>query len=220
VASAAERAGRRVEEIGIVAVTKRVPAEQVRAAVAAGAVDLGENYVQEARDKIPLVTGERSVDRSATPRWHFIGALQSNKARDAVRLFDLIQGVDSLRLAQEIGRQALKVAKVQAILIEVNLQADATARGGALPEAVEALAGEMAGIEGVSLRGLMAVAPSDARGEAARPHFRRLHNLFERLPEAHRQVLSMGMSGDFEVAVEEGATLVRIGTAIFGQRKV
>jgi pyridoxal phosphate enzyme (YggS family) len=213
VASAAERAGRRVEEIGIVAVTKRVPAEQVRAAVAAGAVDLGENYVQEARDKIPLVTGERSVDRSATPRWHFIGALQSNKARDAVRLFDLIQGVDSLRLAQEIGRQALKVAKVQAILIEVNLQA-------ALPEAVEALAGEMAGIEGVSLRGLMAVAPSDARGEAARPHFRRLHNLFERLPEAHRQVLSMGMSGDFEVAVEEGATLVRIGTAIFGQRKV
>lgn len=218
IGAAAERSGRTAGDITLVAVTKTVGVDRVCEALRAGARDLGENYVQEARDKIPEVAAESTPEAPLTPRWHFIGHLQSNKARDAVRLFDLIQGVDRLSLAEEIGRQASKSGAKQPILIEVNFAPEIPGRGGALPEDVGDLAARIAAIGGVELRGLMAVAPP-GEGEAARPHFRRLRQLYDLLPTEQRQVLSMGMSGDFETAIEEGATLVRIGSALFGRRK-
>jgi len=215
-ATAASRCGRRPDEITLVVVSKTVDSGRVREAIDAGALDLGENYVQEAREKIVQI-GENVSENAVN--WHFIGHLQSNKARDAVRLFDLIQGVDSPRTAEEIGRQASKIGKLQAILLEVNLAPDIATRAGVLPEQVADHAARVAAIAGVELRGLMAVAPPNVAGEdSARIHFRRLRTLFESLPAEHRRVLSMGMSGDFEIAIEEGATMVRVGSAIFGAR--
>jgi len=166
------------------------------------------------------------------PLWHLIGHLQSNKAKYAVSLFDLIQSVDSLSLAQEIGRQAVKLGKQpQAVLIEVNLAPEVLGRAGVLPETVNDLAAQIRETPGLELQGLMGIAPAspvadggdpdvDRAAETARAHFRKLRGLWETLPDQNRRILSMGMSGDFETAIEEGATLIRIGTAIFGRRKV
>lgn len=213
IADAALRAGRRAEDIRLVAVTKRVTPERVAEAVAAGVAEFGENYVQEAREKIPalaILTGQALV-------WHLIGHLQSNKAKYSVELFSLIHSVDNYQLAQELGKQAVKKGKIQEVLVEVNL-AGGENRAGVLPGEALKLAEQVATIEGLALQGFMGMAPFGENAEAARPHFNRLRVLWEQLPAESGKVLSMGMSGDFEIAVEEGATLVRVGTALFGPR--
>ncbi len=203
IAGAALRAGRRSEEITLVAVTKKKPASAVREALAAGLTDVGENYVQEAAEK-----------REQVPegRWHLLGHLQSNKAKLAVSLFDLIESVDSVKLASALGKQGGETR--QAILLQVHLGDEETKTGFA-PELVLDVAAEIASVSGVSIQGLMGIAPN---GTDPRPYFRQLKRLFDRLPPESRQRLSMGMSGDYEAAIEEGATLVRVGTAIFGAR--
>lgn len=201
--AACAKGGRRREEVTLVAVSKTFPAEAVTNAIAAGATHVGENKVQEARDKKPLVSG--------TARWHLIGHLQSNKAKDAVRLFDVIETVDSVELAEKIAKAALAAGKRQEILLQVNVGREEQ-KSGADPKDLPALAREVAAIDGISLRGLMAIPPFD---EDPRPHFRTLRELKERIGVAE---LSMGMSEDFEIAIEEGSTIVRVGRAIFGAR--
>ena len=203
VAAAAERAGRRAEDVTLVAVTKKKPASAMLEALAAGIMDVGENYVQEAAEK-----------REQVPAgcWHLLGHLQSNKAKIAVSLFDLIESVDSVNLAEALGRHSSEAP--QAILAQVHLGDEETKTGFPPDEALDAAA-EITAIPNVSLRGLMGIAPG---GVDPRPYFQQLKRLFDQLPEENRQVLSMGMSGDFETAIEEGATSVRVGTAIFGAR--
>jgi pyridoxal phosphate enzyme (YggS family) len=214
IAQAAARSGRSAEAVALVAVTKTVEPARIAQAYAAGLRDFGENYMQEALAKI----GQPPLDRSDM-RWHFIGHLQRNKARDAVGRFALIQSVDSVALAKEIGRRAQRAGQEAAILLEVKLDTGTEAKFGLAPEVALETAAEVREIAGVQLQGLMGMAPFHPDPEQARPPFRRLHALFQQLPPAARQTLSMGMTGDFEVAIEEGATLVRIGTGIFGKRE-
>ncbi len=206
IARAAERAGRRPEDVLLVAVSKTVEAERVRAAVAAGITALGENRVQEARAKIA------EIGRPAA--WHLIGHLQTNKARDAVELFDVIHSVDRVELARELDRRAHARDRVVRVLLQVNVGGEAT-KGGVAPAAVAETLEALVPLRNLAVRGLMTIPPEVERAEEARGWFQALRKLAERhaLPE-----LSMGMSGDFEVAVEEGATMVRVGTAIFGPR--
>ena len=212
IADACERAGRDVNSVALLAVTKSHPPETVAAAARLGLSLFGENKVQEAKAKIPLGPGRL--------RWHLIGHLQSNKCRDAVELFEMIQSVDSLALAQEIARRAESAAKTMPILLEVNVAGEASKFG----YAPERLLAELAAINALSkieIHGLMTVPPYVTDPEKARPHFRRLRELKERCEQilgAPLPHLSMGMSGDFEAAIEEGATIVRIGTALFGPR--
>ena len=212
---AAEACGRRREDIRLVAVSKTIAAEHVRTAVQAGVRVLGENYIQEAREKIETLS-DLAVE------WHFIGHLQRNKAKYAVRLFDLIHSVDSVRLAREIDKQAAKTAKQQAVLIQVNTGKEAT-KSGIYEEDALALVREAAELNNIKIKGLMTMPPYFDAPEKARPHFRALRHLRDRIREAaipgiEMADLSMGMTGDFEAAIAEGATLVRIGTAIFGER--
>lgn len=204
---AAMRVGRAPEEVLLVGVSKSVDLERIRRALAAGLPALGENRVQEAKEKIGALG--RPVP------WHMVGHLQTNKARDAVVLFDLIHSVDRLELAQELHRRAVAAGRVVEVLVQVNLSGEATKGGfGAddLKRALEALAG----LSGLRARGLMTIPPPVEQGEQARGWFRRLRELRDAAGLEH---LSMGMSDDFEVAVEEGATMVRVGTAIFGPRQ-
>ncbi len=212
IAQAAARAGRASNSVTLIAVTKTVDAARVQAAYQAGVRDFGENYVQEALAKV----GDPTL---AWPdaRWHFIGHLQTNKAREMTGRFALVQSVDSARLAEELARRARLAETVTPILLEVKLDA-AESKFGLAPDDTLAVVERVLQIEGVELRGLMALAPFAPDPEAARPHFRRLRALFAQLPASAQQTLSMGMTGDFETAVEEGATHVRIGTAIFGRR--
>ena len=202
IADACARAGRQRDEVTLVAVSKTKPAAMIEEAIAAGVTEVGENRVQEARDKKPLVHG--------SARWHLIGHLQSNKAKDAVRLFDVIQTIDSVELAEKVARAAASAGKVQEVLIEVNI-GDEPQKSGALPADVERLARSVGSIDALRLRGLMAIPPA----EDARRWFRELRALRDAagLPE-----LSMGMTEDFETAIEEGATIIRVGRAIFGER--
>lgn len=208
--AAAERSGGRVDEITLVAVTKKQSASSLREAQAAGITDVGENYVQETVQKKELwgPLSEQSV------RWHLIGHLQSNKAALAVTLFDLIQSVDSVKLAAALSKHAQIAGKTQSILLQVHL-GDEPTKTGVPPEQALDVAEEIAGLPGVALHGLMGIAPF---GMEARPYFQELRRLFASLPSASQRVLSMGMSSDFETAIEEGATMVRVGTAIFGTR--
>ena len=205
IAAACARAGRDAAEVTLVAVTKVFPAEFVSAAIDAGIADIGENRVQEARDKKPLVHGNA--------RWHLIGHLQSNKAKDAVRLFDVIQTVDSLDLGQKIARAAEAAGKRQEVLLQVNI-GDEEQKSGALRAEVPALVKALRGIDALDLRGLMAIPPVGS-AEETRRYFRELRALRDAVGV---EQLSMGMSEDFEVAIEEGATIVRVGRAIFGSR--
>lgn len=212
IARAAERCGRSPEEIRLVAVSKTQPPEALREAVAAGVRELGENYVQEAEAKFAALDGPPVVR-------HFIGHLQKNKAGKAVALFDMIQAVDSLELAQALGRRAEALGRIPEILIEVNISGESS-KFGVAPERALDLAGEIAAVPGVRLCGLMGIGPLAPPNDAAvRRCFGDLARLFEKLPAAHRQVLSMGMTGDFEAAIAEGSTMVRIGTGIFGARR-
>ena len=205
IAAAAERSGRRPEEITLVAVTKKQPVAAIADALAAGVTDIGENYVQEAAEKRAMV-GEG--------RWHLLGHLQSNKAKAAVRAFDLIQSVDSVKLAKALSVQAQALGKTQNVLLQVHLGDEAT-KSGVPPTLVPDVWAEAAALPALDLLGLMGIAPN---GVDPRPFFRELRRLFEGLPGKRHSILSMGMSGDFETAIEEGATMVRVGTAIFGAR--
>jgi PLP dependent protein len=214
IAAAAQRAGRDPASVRLVTVTKTVDHDRIREAIAAGAAICGENRVQEGKDKI------EALGRAAS--WHLIGHLQKNKAKYAVKLFDLIHSVDTIELAKELDRQAEKIEKVQNVLIEVNIAGEASKAGMTVREA-PALVREVARLRNLSVQGLMTMPPWSADPEESRPFFRILRELAEaiakeNIPHASMQELSMGMSGDFEVAIEEGATLVRVGTAIFGAR--
>lgn len=209
IARACERAGRKAEEVTLIAVSKTVDIARIEQAIAAGIEHFGENYYQEAREKIPCI--------QAPVHWHFIGHLQKNKARGVVPLFEWIHTVDDEELAQEINRRAQAFGKQQRVLIEVNIAREPQ-KYGVSPEEALLLAGRIAQLPYVRLEGFMGMAPLVENAEQARPYFAELRRLFERLPEAHRVHLSMGMTQDYEVAIEEGATMVRIGTAIFGPR--
>ena len=212
-ARAAARSGRDREQVVLVGVAKRVPAEVVQEAVALGLEDLGENQVQEAEAKIAAV-GRRAA------RWHMVGHLQRNKAGRAADLFDRIHSVDRRELAAALSRRAVAAGRTLPVLVEVNVSGEAS-KFGVAPEGLESLLEAVAALPGLVLDGLMTVGPRVGRPEDARRGFADLRRLRDRagrklglrLPE-----LSMGMSADFEVAVEEGATLVRVGTALFGAR--
>ena len=205
IAAACARAGRSRSEVKLVAVTKTFPAADVDHAIAAGMTDAGENKVQEARDKTPSVAG--------SVRWHLIGHLQSNKARDAVRLFDVIQTIDSIELAERVARMAEGEGKRQEVLVQVNVGEEEQKSGAEIAD-VPSLVTRISHLPSLHLSGLMAIPPF-LEPEAVRPYFRRLRSLRDDLglPE-----LSMGMTDDFEVAIEEGATIIRVGRAIFGER--
>ncbi len=206
--------GRNPETIRLVAVSKTVPADRVRDAIAAGVSVLGESYVQEAREKFNALA-------VCPVSWHFVGHLQSNKAKYAVRLFDLIHSVDTLKLARELDKQAKKIDKVQDILIQVNTSETPSKSGVSVKDALN-LVKDIRLLKHLSIKGLMTMPPFFNDPEKVRPYFAALGNLRDkikqRLPDLHLDELSMGMTGDFEVAIEEGATLIRIGTAIFGER--
>ncbi len=213
---AAESCKRDPDSIRLVVVSKTFPAETVKVAIEAGASILGENYVQEAREKFDALV-------HYAVSWHFVGHLQSNKAKYAVRLFDLIHSVDSLKLARALDREAKKVDKIQPILVQVNISGEDT-KSGLAAEETPGLISEISHLENLSVQGLMTMPPYFYQPEKVRPYFAALRNLRDRikeqsLPNVSLEELSMGMTGDFEVAIEEGATLVRIGTAIFGERK-
>lgn len=214
-ATAAQRVGRKPEEITLIAVSKTRPAEEIAAAAAAGAVDFGENYVQE------LVAKQAALNAlQPPPQWHFIGHLQRNKARSLVPFCALIHVVDSVALATEIDRRAEQVGRLQPVLLQVDLAGETTKFG--CPEgALEPVAEALASLAHLDWQGLMTIPPAAAKAEQSRPYYRRLAQLRETLatPERPLPQLSMGMSGDYEVAIEEGATLVRVGTAIFGPRQ-
>jgi pyridoxal phosphate enzyme (YggS family) len=218
VAAACERAGRAPAEVTLVAVSKTHPAEAVRAAAAAGARDFGENYAQELAAKREACGGGAADAAPGELRWHFIGRLQRNKAKLVAGKVALVHAVDSLELAEELARRAAGV--VQPILLSVNVAGEAT-KGGSSPDAAAALAAALAKVPGVRLDGLMTMPPPSDDPEASRPSFLALRALRDRLQQelgAPLPALSMGMSGDYEVAIACGATHVRIGTAIFGVR--
>lgn len=215
VGEAALRSGRRPETVRLMAVSKLVEAGRVRQALAAGVDCLGENRVQEAQSKKARLAG---LDFE----YHLIGPLQKNKVNRAVATFDWVETVDSLDLARRIDRSSARLGKTTSVLIQVNIGREPQ-KAGVVEEELEELAGQLADLDSLSVRGLMAIPPYLEDGEAVRPYFRRLRQRFDRLaglrlPKVRMEVLSMGMSHDFPVAIEEGSTLVRVGTSIFGRR--
>ncbi len=215
VAEAALKSGRRPETVRLMAVSKLVDADRVRQALAAGVDCLGENRVQEAQSKKDRLAG---LDYE----YHLIGPLQKNKVNRAVATFDWIQTVDSLDLARRIDRSSARLGKRISVLIQVNIGREPQ-KAGVAEEELEEVARQLVGLDFISVQGLMAIPPYMDDGEAVRPYFRRLRQWFDRLaglhlPKLRMQVLSMGMSHDYPVAIEEGSTMVRVGTAIFGRR--
>lgn len=211
--TACVRVGRNSDSVTLLAVSKGQPPEAIRAAADSGLILFGENKVQEAKAKIPLCPGKL--------RWQMIGHLQSNKCRDAVHFFEMIQSVDSLALAEEINKCADKAAKTMPVLLEVNVAGESSKFGYA-PEKLLAELKQINALERIEIHGLMTIAPWTAEPEKVRPVFRKLRELkfeCEQILGAPLAQLSMGMSGDFEIAIEEGATLVRVGTALFGPRQ-
>jgi len=208
IADACHRGGRSPDEITLVAVTKGFPPEVVRQAAAVGIRHFGENRVQEAQAKLPLL-----ADLSPPPTWHMVGHLQTNKVKTALNLFDIIHSVDSLHLAEAISRRVSPSVRVP-VLLEINIAGD-PAKYGFSPEELPAQAEAVRRLPGLDVRGLMTIAPMAEDPEEVRPTFSRLRQLARSLDLAE---LSMGMTDDFEVAVEVGATIVRIGRAILGER--
>ena len=211
--AACDRAGRDVHSVTLLAVSKTHPADTIKAATDLGLLLFGENKVQEAKAKIPNSPGKA--------RWHFIGHLQSNKCRDAVELFSMIQCVDSLAIAQEINKRADQAAKTMPVLLEINVAEEAS-KFGYKPEQMLAELKEMNALSRLEVHGLMAIPPFSPVPEKSRPYFKTLRELKLRAEDvlgAPLPVLSMGMSDDFEVAIEEGSTMIRVGTALFGARQ-
>ena len=214
--AAAQRAGRDSKEIRLIAVSKTKPVSMIREAVAAGVTDLGENYIQEAREKIPQVPGQ--------VHWHFIGHLQTNKAKYAARLFDWIHTIDRVEIADALNRRAGMENRVLKVLIEVNVGKEET-KSGVMEEDLLPLVEHVATLPQLSPRGLMVIPPLTADPEEARGYFIKTRRLAERvaaenIPNVSMEELSMGMTSDFEVAIEEGSTMIRVGTAIFGPREM
>ena len=216
IAQAAEEAGREPSTVGLVAVSKTVPLSRVLEASAAGQRRFGENRVQEAAEKIRDWPADRP-----RPEWHLIGHLQTNKARLAAELFDLVHSVDSIRVLEALGRHAAALGRELPVLLEVHLSEEPS-KSGFAPEELGAAIRAAADLPAIRVEGLMTIAPRSATGEAARPYFRHLRELRdalgERYPSLQLRHLSMGMTGDFEAAIAEGATLIRLGRAIFGER--
>ena len=213
---AIQDAGRMEGQVRLVGASKAVPADRIREAIAAGLHIAGENRLQEALSKIEALKGERIS-------WHFIGQLQRRKVRAVVGVFDLIHSVDSLELASEIDRRAAVAGVRQKILLEVNL-GEEESKAGFFVNKIEEVFSQLAALEHVVIQGLMAIPPPVADAEQSRPYFRRLRELAaglmrQGLPGVSLTELSMGMSNDYVVAIQEGATLVRLGTAIFGGRR-
>jgi len=221
VAAAAARAGRAEREIALVGVSKRVAPEEIARAVAAGLADVGESYLAEAKDKQPALAALLAARGLAPPRWHFVGRLQRNKARAVAESFDCLHSLDRTELCDALGRHASAAGRTLDVLVQVNLAGEPQ-KGGCAPEAVAPLLRACRRWPALRAVGLMTIPPADEDPERARPHFRALRELCEalrRTPEgAGLRELSMGMSADFEVAIEEGATIIRVGTAIFGPR--
>jgi len=210
--AAAERAGRDPASVTLVAVSKTKPASMISEAVAAGAADIGENRVQEARDKY--------AELGDVCRWHMVGHLQKNKVRQAVAVFHMIHSVDSVELAKEINRRAGERNERQKVLVEVNVGGEG-AKWGVAPDRSMDVVEAVAALPNLALCGLMTMPPWTDDPEGARSHFRALRQLRDRLAsdlDLALPDLSMGMTHDFEVAIEEGATFIRVGTAIFGER--
>lgn len=212
---ACEKAGRNREDISIVAVSKTFGADHIREAAEAGIRDFGENYVQELRQKRTDLPGDL--------RWHFVGHLQSNKVRQIAEYIHLIHSVDNLRLAEELQKRAEKAERTIDVLVEVHTTDEATKYGVALGDTAE-LVRQIAELDRVQIRGLMTMGPFSDDPNASRPSFRQVADLKKSIEDrgwsrVSMDELSMGMTHDFEVAIEEGATILRIGTAIFGERK-
>jgi hypothetical protein len=220
-AAAARRAGRTPGEIRIVGVAKQVPAETVAQAVGAGLADVGENYANEARAKLPQVSALLDRQRIAWPRWHFVGRLQRNKARVVATAFDCLHSLDRPELGDALERHAAAAGRRLEVLAQVDLVGE-PGKGGISPGALPALLAASARWPSLRLVGLMAIPPAEDDPERSRVHFAALRALRDALRDApggaSLRELSMGMSGDFEVAIEEGATIIRVGTAIFGAR--
>jgi len=209
---AALKASRNPEKIKLVAVTKAAAIEQIKEAINAGVKIIGENKVQEAKEKYQIL--------SADIEWHLVGHLQTNKVKYAVEIFDLIHSVDSIKLAKEIDRRSLQFGKITNVLIEVNISGEKT-KYGIKPEEVVTFLKEISEFPRVWIRGLMTIAPIVEDKEKARPYFRKLRELSKEIKSKNiknvkMDYLSMGMTEDFEIAIEEGANMVRIGRGIFG----
>jgi pyridoxal phosphate enzyme (YggS family) len=211
--AACDRSSRSVDSVTLLAVSKTHPAETIRAATDLGITLFGENKVQEAKAKIPNSPGKA--------RWHFIGHLQSNKCRDAVDLFSMIQCVDSLAIAQEINKRAEQASKTMPVLLEINVAGEASKFGYKPDQMLDELK-ELNALPRLEIHGLMAIPPFSPEPEKSRPYFKTLRELTVRAEDvlgAPLPVLSMGMSDDFEIAIEEGSTMIRVGTALFGARQ-
>lgn len=220
ISHAAMRAGRSPDEVKLIAVTKTVGIETIKEAIDAGLRVFGENRVQEAQKKISDLKFEIS---NSNIEWHLIGHLQKNKAKYAVQLFDLIHTVDSVELAEELNKQAGKIGKIQRVLVQIKLSEEETKHGISEDELTLLFEG-INKLKNLKVEGLMTMPPFFEDPEKARPYFKRLREIRDninslRITHYALRELSMGMSNDFEVAIEEGATMVRIGTAIFGERK-
>ncbi len=213
IAQAAQRAGRSETDITLIGVSKTKPAALVNEALACGITDIGENRVQELLEKLPALEGK--------PRVHLIGHLQTNKVKQVIGKTTLIHSVDSLKLAKEISRQSLEAGLVSDVLLQVNIGRDENKFGFLQEELPEALQ-EISPLAGIRVRGLMTVPPIEQDSAKTRAHFQSLYKVFIDIPQIYDNIkmeyLSMGMSGDFEIAVEEGANLVRVGSAVFGSR--
>lgn len=212
IAAACDRAGRAPEDVQLVAVGKKFPAPIIHEAADCGLTLFGENRVQEAKAKIPDCPGHL--------RWHFIGNLQTNKCRDAVALFDFLHAVDSLHLAAELNKRCEQAAKVMPVLLEINVSGEGS-KHGFTPESAAAAMEAFFEFPQLEIHGLMTMAPFTRQPENARPYFQKLRDLksaCEARLGAPLPELSMGMSGDYEIAIEEGATIIRLGTTLFGSR--
>ena len=211
----ADKCNRLPEKINLIAVSKRKSAKTIMEAIKAGARHFGENYIQEAVEKIDIIADDSII-------WHFIGHLQSNKARFAVQYFEYIHTVDKLKLAKEINKQAKKIDKIQKILVQINIGEEMTKSGARIENTIE-LVEKIQGFDNISVQGLMCMPPYFTDPEKARNYFKQLLEIqkeimnknFDNISMTH---LSMGMSNDFKVAIEEGSTMVRVGTSIFGSR--
>jgi pyridoxal phosphate enzyme (YggS family) len=209
---AALKVNRHPEEIKLVAVTKTATIEQIKDALSAGVKIIGENKVQEAKEKYQILTTDTE--------WHLVGHLQTNKVKYAIEIFDCIQSMDSIKLAKEIDRRSLQFGKITNVLVEVNVSGEET-KYGIKPEEVKPFLKEISKFSRIRVRGLMTIAPIGEIKEEVRPYFRKLRELFKEIKSKNiknvkMDYLSMGMTDDFEVAIEEGANMVRIGRGIFG----
>lgn len=217
IGAAAERAGRNAADVTLIGVAKKHSADAVVAAVAAGLRDVGENFAQEAREKIPAVHAALAARGLPAPRWHFLGQLQRNKARLVTPLFDCVHTVDRAALAEELARRAQADGRTLDVLLQVNVD-DEAQKGGVAPDALPALFDAARALPGLRIRGLMAIPAPRPDTRPAFARLRALRDALTRATGAELPVLSMGMSDDFESAIAEGATCVRIGTALFGER--